>query len=244
MNCDSNHRLTLPGIGNSFIDIIKEHYKHLIKNEGKKLIVFDFNNSFNDFVNDFDVEVIDFSKDNVFLNIFDISPYYDVVSYLYPSKVEKFNRAIIKKSNQIIDIYKLIQDNTLSEEYTIIDKCIVEIYKNIKNPIMDDFYFCLEKMGTPSSKVILNAFKSTFKGPFNAFTDRTSIDINKDIIIFKLDIDIASIELLMNFILFDLVWNIISERKHKGIDTFVYYGKPNIVMPYKELSSFAKHICL
>lgn len=175
---------------------------------GKKQYIIDTEGEYKNICNKLDGEYIKIGfNSKTYINIFDIG------------EEEKNNKKILLlKINRLMIFFELIFEKISTEEKVILEEKLILLYKQKKNPKMEDFYNILKKdsrTGEFAEKII--PFVS---GSMSFFNNNTNINIENKLIVADIsEMEEENIKYAM-FIFIDLFWEHI--KKNNKEEKIIY----------------------
>ncbi len=184
------------------------------------------------------------SNSEHYINPMDIS----INEYLFENPME----VIADKSDFLISLCEIIVGGRYglsSEERSVVDKCVTEIYKNfIENnpksenmPLLSDLQHELKKEGEVALR-LSNSLEMFVNGSQNLFNNRTNIDMSNRIICFDIKELGNQLKKIGMLIVQDTVWNRVSQNREKKKITRYYIDEFHLLLKEEQTAKYSAEI--
>ncbi len=168
--------------------------------------------------------------------------------YLFENPME----VIADKSDFLISLCEIIVGGRYglsSEERSVVDKCVTEIYKNfIENnpksenmPLLSDLQHELKKEGEVALR-LSNSLEMFVNGSQNLFNNRTNIDMSNRIICFDIKELGNQLKKIGMLIVQDTVWNRVSQNREKKKITRYYIDEFHLLLKEEQTAKYSAEI--
>ena len=201
----------------------------MFKYPDDEFIIIDPENEYRTLLPYFDGELFKLSPNSpTKMNIFDTD-----LSY-----AEDGTSAIALKSEFLMTVVETAKGTALSgAERSIIDRCVRRIYKDFvssggdkaKLPTLTDFYNLLIAQLEQEAADMAVSLELYVKGSFNAFAERTNIEINKKFLlidIFEMGEQLRAVGLQ---VVLEFLWQRVIENKKKGVRTWIWIDEFSVM---------------
>lgn len=174
---------------------------HLLREKGEKVFVIDFNNDFGQYVSALGGTVIDFAKEDFYINPMTLS--LDI-----PYEEEKMNK-IGQKCEYLFALFSsFLGESLLARERSILYNAVKEVYKQCETPSFQDIYDFLSKDTTDAGRLFFLKIEASVGKNIKKYFHQTETNIENDFICFSLGnigsnckfVGIALLERLYRFI--------------------------------------------
>lgn len=207
----------IPGSGKSFG--VKLNILELFLNTLNHIVILDPEREYAPLVEALGGQVIKLSPSSAT----HINPFDMVNGYAESSKA-----AYYEKSNFIVSLFELIDTSSPigADDKSIIDRCIINIYKNCKNtPTLVDLKAELEKQPEKNAQELALKLELFTTGSLNVFSKQTNINYNHRVVCFDTSALDGDLKVIGNLIVIDTLVNRVTSNFNNNIATNLFFDE-------------------